>query len=370
MTQAAAASEPDLKAAQPARQAPDTADGVLPGLWYLAACSADLKPGRMLGKTLFGAPVLLGRTRDGAAFALRDLCPHRGVRLSEGRFDGAEIACPFHGWRFGANGACKRVPSLAPGQQIDLNEIATPAYSVSERQGCIWIKAPGADGAAAHGPEASAPEIPEIGERAPKVSVSLRFETDMDNAVFGLLDPAHGPYVHQSRLWRRPDKLADKEKRYAPSDLGFTMLRHPPSSNSVIYKFLGDAPTTEISFRLPGVRLEHVRVGSGHICNFTAMTPIDGARTEVTNLLYWTTPALDLLTPFIHAYARRFLGQDQWIIGLQNETKPFAPDTMLIRDADALQRWYLRLKDAWRRAVREERAFVNPIEPATLRWRT
>ncbi len=39
-------------------------------------------------------------------------------------------------------------------------------------------------------------------------------------------------------------------------------------------------------------------------------------------------------------------------------------------DADALQRWYLRLKDAWRRAFREERAIVNPLETATLRWRT
>lgn len=39
---------------------------------------------------LLGEPVLLGRMRDGQAFAMRDICPHRGVPLSAGGSPGRE----------------------------------------------------------------------------------------------------------------------------------------------------------------------------------------------------------------------------------------------------------------------------------------
>jgi predicted transcriptional regulator len=32
------------------------------------------------------------------------------------------------------------------------------------------------------------------------------------------------------------------------------------------------------------------------------------------------------------------------------------------------QRWWMRAKDEWIAAQREGRAFVNPLEPKTLRW--
>ncbi len=53
---------------------------------------------------MLGAPLLLGRTTEGTVFALRDICPHRAMPLRYGRFDGHEIACPYHGWRFGPDG--------------------------------------------------------------------------------------------------------------------------------------------------------------------------------------------------------------------------------------------------------------------------
>ena len=54
-------------------------------LWYMPALSASLKPGAMRREMLLGEPVLLGRMRDGTAFAMRDICPHRGVPLSAGK---------------------------------------------------------------------------------------------------------------------------------------------------------------------------------------------------------------------------------------------------------------------------------------------
>ncbi|HEY4125564.1 MAG TPA: Rieske 2Fe-2S domain-containing protein, partial [Rhizomicrobium sp.] len=63
----------------------DTAPSFLRDLWYMAALADTLSPGQMRREILLGEPVLLGRMRDGKAFALRDICPHRGVPLSAGR---------------------------------------------------------------------------------------------------------------------------------------------------------------------------------------------------------------------------------------------------------------------------------------------
>ena len=69
-------------------------------IWYYALPGSRLRPGQTVPRVFLGEPILIGRDRTGAVFALRDLCPHRGIPLSEGRFDGAEVECRFHGWRF------------------------------------------------------------------------------------------------------------------------------------------------------------------------------------------------------------------------------------------------------------------------------
>src|SRR5262249_36987953 len=68
--------------------------------WYYAAAGRRLKRGAVLAKVMLGEPLLIGRDRSGVPFALRDICPHRGMPLSAGRFDGQEIECCYHGWRF------------------------------------------------------------------------------------------------------------------------------------------------------------------------------------------------------------------------------------------------------------------------------
>jgi len=336
----------------------------LTGLWYMAVAGQDLKPGRMLGRVLLEQPVLLGRDRAGAPFALRDLCPHRGVALSAGAFDGQEVRCPFHGWRFGTDGQCRAIPSQVEPARLTPDKVRVRRYPCREVQGNVWIFL----GPAGEEPAGGPPEIPEIGALAPQVATTLVFQTDLDNAVYGLLDPAHTPYVHEGALWRRPTTLKLKTKHYVPSELGFTMSRHEPAGNTVAYRLMGGRPTTEISFRLPGVRLEHIKLGRHHICNMTAMTPIGRKQTQVVNLLYWTNPALTLLKPALSRIARRFLGQDQWIVDLQNRAAAYDPPTMLVGDADTLQRWYLRLKREWRRSRASGEDFRNPVEPATLQW--
>jgi len=43
---------------------------------------------------------------------------------------------------------------------------------------------------------------------------------------------------------------------------------------------------------------------------------------------------------------------------------------MWIDDADRQAKWYQQLKREWAASRREGRPFTNPVEAATLRWRS
>src|SRR3954464_12264946 len=107
--------------------------GFLTDIWYFAALSADLKPGTLKRHEILGEPVLLGRGRKGELFALRDICPHRASPLSAGRIvgepgGGESVECPYHGWRFRADGVCSAIPSLVDGQDLDPGKIRVRRY--------------------------------------------------------------------------------------------------------------------------------------------------------------------------------------------------------------------------------------------------
>jgi phenylpropionate dioxygenase-like ring-hydroxylating dioxygenase large terminal subunit len=344
------------EAAEPLREA-----------WYYAVPSRKLGRGKILAKIMLGEPVLLGRDNDGAAFALRDLCPHRAMPLSAGRFDGREIECRYHGWRFATSGVCTAIPALVEGQKLNLGRIAAASYPVREVNGNIWLYF-GAD-------PSSAPAIPALAgfadTAAPQVAESVRFEATYDHAVIGLMDPGHVPFVHRSWFWRSGRAFAEKTKAFAPSPYGFTMERHATSMNSRAYRLLGaGAMETDIVFTLPGVRVEHTRVGRHFLCNMTAMTPIDDRTIELNNCIYWTMPWLAPLKPLLLPFIRIFLGQDRDVLSRQNEGLEYDPPLMLVGDADIQARWYHRLKHEYRRARVEGRPFENPVKPRTLSWRS
>jgi phenylpropionate dioxygenase-like ring-hydroxylating dioxygenase large terminal subunit len=334
-------------------------------VWYYAVTGRRLKPGAMMAKVILGEPLLIGRDASGAPFALRDICPHRAMPLSAGRFDGREVECCYHGWRFDSAGRCTAIPSLVPTQRRDLGRIRILRYLVREVQGNIWVFF-GDDPAAV-------PEIPCVdgfADAVPRLVETVRLAAPVDHAVVGLMDPAHGPFVHNAWWWRSRRSVRHKAKAFVPAPYGFTMTRHPPSSNSRAYRLLGGAPETEIMFRLPSNRIEHIQAGRHLIANLTAITPIDGGTAEVNHCVYWTAPWLGPLKPLLRRYVRAFLEQDRTIMERQQQGLRWDPRLMLIDDADTQAKWYYRLKREYRRAKAERRPFANPVAPRTLEWRS
>lgn len=346
--------------------------GFLTDIWYFADLSRKLRPGSLKRYEILGEPVMLGRTPDGAPFALRDVCPHRAAPLSAGRFareaNGTiSVECPYHGWRYAADGRCTAIPSLTDGQDFDLSRIRVRRYPVAESQGMVFVWMAG-DRRDEARPELAPPTFPGVVGGGPRLVLSLDLAAHIDHAVVGLMDPAHGPFVHQQWWWRSRASMHPKAKRFAPTDAGFAMVRHSPSSNSRAYALLGGRPETEITFRLPGLRWEHVTVGDRQVLSLTCLTPLNDKATRITQIVWSDHPVLTLALPFVRAAAMRFLRQDGDMVTLQNQGLKYDPALIWIDDADRQARWYHALKREWSASRREDRPFVNPVEATTLRW--
>lgn len=90
---------------------------------------------------------------SGGVVAARDLCIHRGVPISLGWVEGGELVCAYHGFRYGSNGQCTRVPAQ-PGYAIP-PKLCLQTFLATERYGIIWVCLSGR-------PRQSLPDWPEL----------------------------------------------------------------------------------------------------------------------------------------------------------------------------------------------------------------
>lgn len=71
-------------------------------VWYPVHYLRDLNRDRPNAFTLLGRDLVIWWDRSAEQWrAFEDACPHRQVRLSEGRLDAeGRLECPYHGWAF------------------------------------------------------------------------------------------------------------------------------------------------------------------------------------------------------------------------------------------------------------------------------
>ena len=354
----------------------DSDAGFLWDFWYSAARSSEISGRKLITAMVLEVPLVLGRTASGKAFAMRDACPHRGIPLSYGRFDGRVLECSYHGWKFDAcSGQCLEIPSLSSQDKLRFERIFAGHYPCEERDGYVWVymAAPGSR-LPASVPEA--PRLPVFGEKYKITRLSCDIPSHVDQGIIGLMDPAHGPFVHQSWYWRSRRSIHEKEKHFEPIPCGFRMSRHEPSSNSAPYKLLryfsGEATTTMIDFVLPNMRLEEIRSGHLWFSSRATVTPVrrDLSRIDFVaawNLVRW----MPLVVPIFRSFAKKFLRQDQQTMIRQAEGLKHNPHLILIDDADRPAKWYFALKANLLASRNSGGPMVHPMQgPVTLRWRS
>jgi phenylpropionate dioxygenase-like ring-hydroxylating dioxygenase large terminal subunit len=168
-------------------------DNILHHYWYAVARSSDLAD-KPLSVKLFDQPVVLWRSSDGVA-AFHDLCIHRGTPLSLGWTENGRIVCAYHGWQYGADGICTRIPSLPPDRGIPAKARAV-VYHATEKYGLVWacLKTPVAD----------IPELPqEIHDASYRWDVYSshgQWKANAARMIENLLDFSHFAWVHPGIL--------------------------------------------------------------------------------------------------------------------------------------------------------------------------
>lgn len=346
--------------------------GFLWDFWYPVMRSSEIRGERLRTAMLLEVPLVVGRTSDGRSFAMRDSCPHRGIPLSCGHFDGKTLECSYHGWRFdGPSGQCVEIPSLSSQDHLKIDRIFAGHYPAAERDGYVWVymNAPGT-----RLPETipEAPELVKFSEKFKITRLACELPSHIDHGIIGLMDPAHGPFVHQSWFWRGRHSIHEKEKKFEPIPLGFRMSPHTPSSNSAPYQLLkkitGAPVTTTIDFVLPNQRIEEIRSGAYWFSSRATVTPVRRDLCRIDFVAAWNVP---LPISIFRVFAKIFLGQDQRTMIQQAEGLKHHPRLMLIDDADRPAKWYFALKANLIESRRAGTPMAHPMDgPVTLHWRS
>jgi phenylpropionate dioxygenase-like ring-hydroxylating dioxygenase large terminal subunit len=365
----------------PQRQTPDSR--MLHGFWYRALPRDRVRRNRLEKAMLLEIPLVLGRDRQGRPFALQDACPHRGMPLSCGRFDGAQLECSYHGWRFDAHsGQCQLIPSLTTDQKLRVDRVYAGSYVCEEHDDFIWVFIPepspaGAGFTKRQDPTPLAPRLPTFSNKCKIAYLTCDLPCGVDHGIIGLMDPAHGPFVHQAWWWRTRGSIHEKQKAFEPIPQGFRMSAHTPSSNSAPYKLLklyadSDSITTTIDFTLPNMRWETIQAGKYWFSSLTTVTPITRRQCRIDvvaawNLFRWLPFGPELLK-FVFA---KFVEQDRKTMEEQSEGLKHNPHLMLIDDADRPAKWYFQLKQAYLDSRCNGEEMKHPMAGAVrLKWRS
>jgi nitrite reductase/ring-hydroxylating ferredoxin subunit len=168
----------------------------IPFGWFQVAWSADLKPGDVVPIEYFDRRLVAWRDEDGAAHVNDAFCPHLGAHLGYGgSVSGDDLVCPFHGWRFNAEGR----NTLIPYSERTNKKACVQSFPVTERNGLVmaWYH-PQADA-----PKWEIPEIPEFNDPdnfTPMETREYVIEAPWQDLAENGVDAAHFRYVHHTEV--------------------------------------------------------------------------------------------------------------------------------------------------------------------------
>ncbi|KAJ2941909.1 hypothetical protein O0L34_g10724 [Tuta absoluta] len=122
--------------AQAARRLGSRIPPPYPNGWFSVAESGNVTAGGVLAVDALGQNLCVYRGEDGVARCVDAYCPHLGAHLAiHGAVSGDCIECPFHKWRFGADGVLVSVPGI----ETVPKGVSIKTWTVAEAEGAIWI---------------------------------------------------------------------------------------------------------------------------------------------------------------------------------------------------------------------------------------
>ena len=237
---------------------------------------------------------------------------------------GDELACAYHGWRYGADGACTRIPQLADPTRVPARA-RVPAYRAAERYGLVWV--------ALDEPRVAPPRVPELedpGWRTVRTG-PFAWGCDASRQVENFTDFGHFAFVHPGLLGdprqagRGGPRGGDRRPR-PPLRLRAAATSPTPRSCRCSPPSRGRTPTrrTRYALHLPYTIVEHIGWGRADgLVYFFASQPVAPDRC-IGYCLVARNYNLDQPDAVMQEFERIIFGQDQRVVESQRpEQVPF-----------------------------------------------
>ena len=116
-------------------------DRVFGQSWVAVGFGKDVPDaGDVLPIEILGMPLILLRDRKGAVRVYHNVCSHRGMRLVEEPAKGKSvIACPYHAWCYGLDGALRGTPSIGGPGNNELDGFERGKHGLKEVRAAFWM---------------------------------------------------------------------------------------------------------------------------------------------------------------------------------------------------------------------------------------
>ena len=167
--------------------------------WYPITFVRDFSNNRPYGFTLYDEPFVLFRDKAGKLACLKDICPHRAAKLSDGQVIDGKIECLYHGWQFNTEGKCQHIPQLPDEVKIP-NNACVKSFVVLEKQGIVWFWR----GKSEEADENLIPTISNL-DRSEFISTDFMIDLPYDQSylIENAIDPAHVHISHDGSFGNR-----------------------------------------------------------------------------------------------------------------------------------------------------------------------
>ena len=262
-----------------------------------------------------GEDLVAWRSPDGEVGVLLDRCPHRGVSLALGSpCPNGSLACGFHGWEFGPDGACRHIP-FNPDARLE--RFAATRLPVVVAGGFVWVftdfeapPQPPTYSAVLDGPtEATGPLA--------RMDHVEEWDCHWTRAMENMLDFPHLPYVHRSTIGRFVRRRQRRDSRLS-YDLVETVDGFRFGSR------VDDGPAqAELSWYRPhGMSLDTMpepRLMRIHVW----CVPVEAHRTRMILSVVRNVQPQAVFSPAFDAVNRKVLHQDRAIV--ESSDPPVVP---------------------------------------------
>ncbi len=291
-----------------------TQQPILRRFWYPVVPLSHLSFDKPQSFEVLGERIVLWLDADAKPAAAIDRCCHRSAQLSKGVVIDGCVSCPYHGWSFNRQGACAKVPQLAPGQAIPAS-YRVQAYPCADRYGYAWV-------CLDKDPLQPIPNIPEAEDPNLRFIHEFyeRWECSGLRIMENSFDNAHFSFVHQTSFGDQHQPLP-ASLQVIPVEYGLVVKTQVEVVNPPIQqKNLQIAESVTVrtmhsNWYAPFIRTLKITYPSGvmHMI-FTAATPINDRTSQVVQFCVRNDTEADAKTEDIIAFDRQVTLEDRAVL--------------------------------------------------------